>query len=42
MAEVLLELAREEEVATNEGQPQMHKTSPASFLKQCMQIEDDQ
>lgn len=42
MTEVLLELAREEDLAMNEGQPQIHKTSPAGFLKQGMQVENDQ
>lgn len=42
MTEVMLELAREEEVAMNNGQLQIHKTSSAGFLKEGIQIEDDQ
>lgn len=42
MTEVLLELVREDEAAMKNGQPQIHKTSPANFLKMGIQLEEDQ
>jgi hypothetical protein len=43
MAEVLLELAREEDAATTNGdQVLTHKISPVNFLKQGLHLEERQ